>query len=362
MTVSPSPGAPAAVPPIETDALIVGAGPVGLFQVFELGLQDIRAHVVDSLPHVGGQCAELYADKPIYDIPGVPVCTGRELVERLQQQIAPFGASFHLGQEVRSLERAADGRFDVATSTGTRFLARTVFVAGGVGSFQPKALRLPGIERFAGTQLFYRVADAAAFAGRQVVVAGGGDSALDWAIHFASTGTARPARVTLLHRRDEFRALPATLRRLAELREAGAVEVVIGQPTGFETDGERLARLVLMRPDGSSTTLALDDLLVFHGLSPKLGPIAEWGLELDHKLVTVNPATFETSTPGVFAVGDICHYPGKRKLILCGFHEATLAAFAAVPYVDPERRALLQYTTSSPQLHRLLGVETPSQD
>ncbi|MBK1611931.1 ferredoxin--NADP(+) reductase [Rubrivivax gelatinosus] len=361
MTSSSPPGA-AAAPPIETDALIVGAGPVGLFQVFELGLQDIRAHVVDALPHVGGQCAELYADKPIYDIPGVPVCTGHELVERLQQQIAPFSPTLHLGQELRSLARTADGRFDCETSTGTRFLARTVFVAGGVGSFQPKTLRVAGIERLAGRQLFYRVRDAAAFAGRHLVIAGGGDSAVDWALHFAADGAQRAASVTLLHRRDEFRAAPAQVRRLAELRAAGTLRVVIGQITGFETEGETLARLQLMTADGGSDTLALEHLLVFHGLSPRLGPIADWGLELEHRLVTVNPASFETNVPGVFAVGDICHYPGKRKLILCGFHEATLAAFAAVPYVDAERRVLLQYTTSSPQLHRLLGVTTPSPD
>ncbi|MBZ8138938.1 ferredoxin--NADP(+) reductase [Rubrivivax gelatinosus] len=361
MTSSPPPGA-APLSPIETDALIVGAGPVGLFQVFELGLQDIRAHVVDVLPHVGGQCAELYADKPIYDIPGVPVCTGHELVERLQQQIAPFSPTLHLGQELRSLARAADGRFDCETSAGTRFLARTVFVAGGVGSFQPKTLRVAGIERFDGRQLFYRVRDAAAFAGRHLVIAGGGDSAVDWALHFAADGAQRAASVTLLHRRDEFRAAPAQVRRLAELRAAGTLRVVIGQITGFETEGDTLARLQLLTSDGASDTLALDSLLVFHGLSPRLGPIADWGLELEHKLVTVNPASFETSVPGVFAVGDICHYPGKRKLILCGFHEATLAAFAAVPYVDAERRVLLQYTTSSPQLHRLLGVQPPSPD
>lgn len=348
--------------PIETDAVIVGAGPVGLFQVFELGLLEISAHVVDSLVSVGGQCVELYPDKPIYDIPAVPVCTGQELTDNLLKQIEPFKPTFHLGQEVCVLRKQEDGRFFVETSAGTRFLSKTVFIAAGVGSFQSRTLKLEGIERFEGRQLFYRVKDPSRFHGRNIVVCGGGDSALDWALNLVG----KAESVVLVHRREQFRAAPASVAKMQALCDAFEMQMLIGQLTGFESEGEgdaeRLTSVKVSGLDGVTRRLPLDDLLVFYGMSPKLGPIAEWGLELERKQVAVDTEKFETSVPGIFAVGDINIYPGKKKLILSGFHEAALAAFGAMRYVFPEKRVLLQYTTTSPKLHKVLGVETPNFD
>jgi thioredoxin reductase (NADPH) len=345
--------------PIQTDAVIVGAGPVGLFQVFELGLLEIKAHIIDSLAYPGGQCIELYPDKPIYDIPAVPVCTGKELTDNLLKQIEPFGANFHLGQEVTQVEKQADGRFFVATSKGTRLLTKTVFIAGGVGSFQPRTLKVEGLDKFDGTQLHYRVRNPAQFAGRNLVIVGGGDSALDWALNFVQEGPNKAESVILIHRRDGFRAAPASVAKMRELCDAYEMQFVVGQVTGYEEADGRLTNIKVTGGDGVTRTMPLDMLLVFFGLSPKLGPIAEWGLNLDRKQITVDTEKFETSTPGIFAVGDINTYPGKKKLILSGFHEAALAAFGASPYIFPEKRVLLQYTTTSPKLHKVLGVETP---
>lgn len=346
--------------PIETDAVIVGAGPVGLFQVFELGLLEIKAHVVDSLAYPGGQCIELYPDKPIYDIPAVPICTGKELTDSLLRQIEPFGARFHLGQEVTAVGRREDGRFDVETSKGTRFLAKTIFVAGGVGSFQPRLLKIDGIDRHLESQLFYRVKSPARFAGKNLVVVGGGDSALDWALAFAQPGPHRAESVILVHRRDGFRAAPASVARMKSLCDDYEMQFVVGQVTGFEDDAQgRMNALKVTGGDGVTRVVPADMLLVFFGLSPKLGPIADWGLALERKQLVVDTEKFETNVPGIFAVGDVNTYPGKKKLILSGFHEAALAAFGAAPYVFPEKRVLLQYTTTSPKLHKVLGVETP---
>lgn len=345
--------------PIQTDAVIVGAGPVGLFQVFELGLLEIKAHIIDSLAYPGGQCIELYPDKPIYDIPAVPVCTGKELTDNLLKQIEPFGATFHLGQEVTQVEKQADGRFFVATSKGTQFLTKTVFIAGGVGSFQPRTLKVDGLEKFDGTQLHYRVKNPAQFAGKNLVIVGGGDSALDWALNFVQEGPNKAESVILIHRRDGFRAAPASVAKMRELCDAYEMQFVVGQVTGYEQADGRLTQIKVTGGDGVTRTMPLDMLLVFFGLSPKLGPIAEWGLSLDRKQITVDTEKFETSTPGIFAVGDINTYPGKKKLILSGFHEAALAAFGASPYIFPEKRVLLQYTTTSPKLHKVLGVESP---
>lgn len=345
--------------PIETDAVIIGAGPVGLFQVFELGLLEIKVHVVDSLAYPGGQCIELYPDKPIYDIPAVPVCTGRELTDNLLRQIEPFGASFHFGQEVSVLRREADGRFYLETSKGTRFLTKTVFIAGGVGSFQPRTLKVDGIEKFDGMQLFYRVRNPAQFAGKNLVIVGGGDSALDWTLNFVQEGPNKAESVILLHRRDGFRAAPASVARMRELCDALEMQFMVGQVSGFEERDGRLVAIKVSGGDGVTRVVPLDMLLVFFGLSPKLGPIADWGLAIERKQLVVDTEKFETSIPGIFAVGDINTYPGKKKLILSGFHEAALAAFAASPYVFPEKRVMLQYTTTSPKLHKVLGVESP---
>jgi thioredoxin reductase (NADPH) len=348
---------------IETDAVIVGAGPVGLFQVFELGLLEIKAHIVDSLAYPGGQCIELYPDKPIYDIPAVPVCTGKELTDNLLKQIEPFGATFHLGQEVTEVAKREDGRFDLATAKGTRFITKTVFIAGGVGSFQPRTLKVEGIDKHDGTQLHYRVRNPQQFAGKNLVIVGGGDSALDWALNFVQEGPHKAESVILIHRRDGFRAAPASVARMRELCEAYEMQFVVGQVTGIEEDADaRLKAIKITGADGVTRVMPLDMLLVFFGLSPKLGPIAEWGLGLERKQIVVDTEKFETNIPGIFAVGDINTYPGKKKLILSGFHEAALAAFGAAPYVFPEKRILLQYTTTSPKLHKVLGVETPTFD
>jgi thioredoxin reductase (NADPH) len=345
--------------PIETDAVIVGAGPVGLFQVFELGLLEIKAHIIDSLSYPGGQCIELYPDKPIYDIPAVPMCTGKELTDNLLKQIEPFGATFHLGQEVCSLEKQADGRFLLGTSKGTRLLTKTVFIAGGVGSFQPRMLRIDGLDKFLDTQLFYRVRNPGQFAGKNLVIIGGGDSALDWALNFVQEGPHRAESVILMHRRDGFRAAPASVAKMHELCAAMEMQFLVGQATGFEETDGRLSGLKVTGGDGVTRLVPLDMLLVFFGLSPKLGPIAEWGLGLERKQIVVDTEKFESSVPGIFAVGDINTYPGKKKLILSGFHEAALAAFGAAPYIFPEKRVMLQYTTTSPKLHKVLGVESP---
>ena len=339
-------------PPIETDAVIIGAGPVGLFQVFELGLLEIKAHVIDSLPEVGGQCIELYPDKPIYDIPAIPVCTGRELVSKLLKQIEPFAPQFHLNQEVSTLEKQTDGRFLITTSQDQHFLCKAVFIAAGVGAFQPRTLNLEGIEALVDQQVFYRIRDPEQFTGKKIVICGGGDSALDWALHFVG----KAASVTLIHRRDEFKATPQSVAKMRALCASGEMQLLIGQITGIEASNGKLTGIAITNIEGTVQAITLDSLLLFYGLSPKLGPIADWGLDIDRKQVAVDTACFQTSTPGIFAVGDINIYPGKKKLILSGFHEAALAAFAAAAYIAPEKQIQLQYTTTSPKLHKALGV------
>jgi thioredoxin reductase (NADPH) len=344
--------------PIETDAVIVGAGPVGLFQVFELGLLEIKAHVIDSLAYPGGQPVELYPDKPIYDIPAIPVCTGQELTDALLKQIEPFGATFHLGQEVTAVQKQTDGRFFVETSKGTRFLTKTIFIAAGVGAFQPRTLKVDGLDTFEGKQLFYRVKNPAEFTGKNLVIVGGGDSALDWALNFVE-GPNKAESVILIHRRDGFKAAPASVAKMKTLCDAYEMQFVIGQVTGIEEKNGRLAGAKVTGADGVTRVVPLDVLLVFFGLSPKLGPIAHWGLEIERKQLVVDTEKFSTSVPGIFAVGDINTYPGKKKLILSGFHECALAAFGAMPIIFPDKKVFLQYTTTSPKLHKVLGVESP---
>jgi len=342
--------------PTEADAVIIGAGPVGLFQVFELGLLEIKVHVIDSLPEAGGQCIELYPDKPIYDIPAIPVCSGRELTNNLLKQIEPFSPKFHLGQEVTQLEKQADGRFLIRTSQDQYFLSKTVFIAAGVGAFQPRLLNLAGIESLVDQQIFYRVKYPERFTGKRIVICGGGDSALDWVLYFAD----KAASVTLIHRRDDFKAAPQSIAKMRELCATGKIQLLIGQITGYETTENKLTDIVVTDIEGKTKMLPLDDLLIFFGLSPKLGPIAEWGLDIDRKQIAVDTEKFQTSIAGIYAVGDINVYPGKKKLILSGFHEAALAAFAAAAYLHPEKQIQLQYTTTSPKLHKVLGVKSPT--
>ncbi|MHB8815433.1 MAG: NAD(P)/FAD-dependent oxidoreductase [Steroidobacteraceae bacterium] len=338
--------------PIQTEVVIVGAGPCGLFQVFELGLLGIGAHVVDSLAHPGGQCTELYPDKPIYDIPALPVCGAQELVDRLMQQIKPFKPQFHLGQEVVQFARREDGRFAIATAAGTRFDAGTVVIAAGVGSFQARRIGIEGVEPFEGHGILYRVKDVGALERKRLVIFGGGDSALDWTLELAP----RARSVTLVHRRAEFRAAPASVARMKELVAAGRMRCFEALPHSLITANGTLGGVNIKTPDGTMHALEADHLLVFFGLHPKLGPIAEWGLELEKKALKVDTEKFQTSLPGVFAVGDINTYPGKKKLILSGFHEAALAAFGIQHHLFPQKRQFLQYTTTSPIMHQRLGV------
>lgn len=341
---------------IETDAVVIGAGPVGLFQVFQLGLLGIGAHVVDALPYPGGQPVELYPDKPIYDIPAIPACTGQELTDGLLRQIKPFCAHFHLGQTVTVVERQPDGRFLLVTDRQTRLLCRSVFIAAGVGAFEPKRLKLPGIEAFENSQLFYHVRQAADFASQHLVVVGGDDAAVRRAIEFAQPGPHRATSVTLVHRRDLLQTQIDGIDRLRELRNSGDLQIVVGQVTGFETASGRLSHISITGPDGKDQMLALDRLLVLQGLSPKLGPLTSWGLQLERKQLVVDAETSSTSVPGIFAVGDVNHYPGKKKLIVCGFHECVMAAYAAAPLIHPDQPVRVEYTTSSSRLHQLLGV------
>ena len=341
--------------PIDTEALVIGAGPVGLFQVFQLGLQGIACHLVDALPHPGGQCAELYAHKPIYDIPGLPCCTGQELVDRLQQQIAPFHPTLHLGQPIEHLERLPDQRLLLRTRSQQSFRTQTLFIAAGVGAFVARRLALQGLEAFEGTQVFVEDPAPQHWAHKHLVVVGDGDSALQTCLD-ACTGPHAAARVTLLHRRDQFNAEPE---RIAAMRQAcaeGRMHFHAGQPTGLRTAHGRLTDLELLNPQGETEWLPLDVLQTCLGLSPKLGPITQWGLAMERKQLVVNTENFMTSEPGVFAVGDINTYPGKKKLILCGFHEATLAAFGAAALLRPHEKTLLQYTTTSSLLHQRLGL------
>jgi thioredoxin reductase (NADPH) len=339
---------------VETDAVVIGAGPVGLFQVFQLGLQGITAHVIDALPHAGGQCVELYGDKPIYDIPGIPVCTGRELTDLLLRQIAPFKTQWHLNTLVSALTVQADGRLRIETSQGVQLQARTVFIAAGVGAFVPRTLKVEGIEKFVGTQVHYQnLPSSVDVTGRHVVVHGGDEPAVARAVELAEQG--RAARVSLLHRRDVFQAPQPLLGKLQALLALGSVEVVAAQITGIVTTNDRLSALQVVDADGSTRALALDLLVAVLGISPRLGPIADWGIAMDRKQLVVDTEAFRTSVPGIYAVGDINTYPGKRKLILCGFHEATLAAFGAAEALKGDKVAL-QYTTTSPRLHQLLGV------
>jgi len=337
---------------IRADAVIIGAGPCGLFQAFELGLLGISSHIVDSLAHPGGQCAELYPDKPIYDIPALPVCNAQELVDRLMQQIKPFAPQFHLGQEVNEFAKLESGRFQIRTSTGTTFDAATVVIAAGVGSFQPRRIGIEGAQAFEGEHIHYRVRRAADLHDQQLVIFGGGDSALDWTLELATKARA----LTLVHRRADFRAVPASVARMRELVASGRIRHLEALPQSLIVENGRLAGVNVKATDGQIHALAADKLLVFFGLHPKLGPIAEWGLALEKKALLVDTEKFETSLPGVFAVGDINFYPGKKKLILSGFHEAALAAFGIQHHLFPEKKQFLQYTTTSPIMQKRLGV------
>ena len=340
---------------VHTDALIIGAGPVGLFAVFELGLLDVKAHVIDILDRPGGQCAELYPEKPIYDIPGLPVVTGQELTDRLLEQIKPFEPVFHFGQRVDALRRV-EGGFEVETDAGSKFFAKVIVIAAGGGSFTPKRPPLAGIETFEGTSVFYSVRKMDAFRDKKVVVVGGGDSALDWTLSLEPVAKS----VTLIHRRDEFRAAPDSVNKMRALVQEGRMKFILGQVTKLNGQGAELKSLTVRGPVSGGREeefeIEAERLMPFFGLTMKLGPIANWGLNLHENLIAVDTEKFETSEPGIFAIGDINWYPGKLKLILSGFHEAALMAQQAHRIVYPGKKVVFQYTTSSSSLQKKLGV------
>ena len=339
--------------PIKTDVLIIGAGPIGLFAVFELGLLDMKAHLVDILDKIGGQCAELYPEKPIYDIPGIPYTSAQGLVDALLQQIKPFNAQYHLNEMVETVEKIGDPLFRVKTDQGKEFESKIVVIAAGGGSFQPKRPPIPGVEPYEGKSIFYAVRKMEAFRGKRVVIVGGGDSALDWTLNLAPIAS----HLTLVHRRSEFRASPDSVNKMMALVGEGKIDFVLGQVTSLQGEGGQLSKALVKTNDGSSFDIACDAMLPFFGLTMKLGPVANWGFELkNNELIPVNTESFETSMPGIFAIGDINWYPGKLKLILSGFHEAALMAQKAYRYVYPDKRLVFQYTTSSTSLQKKLGV------
>ena len=338
---------------IKTDAVIIGAGPVALFAVFELGLLDIKADVIDILDKPGGQCAELYPEKPIYDIPALPVVTGKELTDRLIEQIKPFNPVFHLQQRVDELEPIDEGGFRLKTDTGVQFEAKIVIIAAGGGSFTPKRPPLAGIEEMEGKSVFYSVRRIEDFRDRTILIAGGGDSALDWAL--ALQGVAK--RITLIHRREEFRAAPDSVNKMRALADAGKMDFIIGQVMELHGDEGQLESASIRGKDGETSRLACDTLLPFFGLTMKLGPVADWGLNLNENKIPVDTEKYETSQERIFAIGDINTYPGKLKLILSGFHEAALMARQAHRYVYPDAKYMFQYTTTSTSIHKKLGVK-----
>jgi thioredoxin reductase (NADPH) len=336
---------------IQTDVVIVGAGPVGLFAVFELGLNDMKCHLVDILDKPGGQCAELYPEKPIYDIPGIPMVTGQELTDRLMDQIKPFHPVFHLNQMAESLTRTPEGKWRVVTDAEVIIDATVVVIAAGGGSFVPKKPPIKGIEAYEGKSVFYSVRRMETFRDRTILVAGGGDSALDWTLNLQPLAS----RLALVHRRDEFRAAPDSVKKMRELVAGNKIDLHIAQITELIGEGGQLEAVTLKAED-RTFTIPCDTLLPFYGLTMKLGPVANFGINLHENVIPVDTEKFESNERTIFAIGDINTYPGKLKLILSGFHEAALMAQQAFHYVHPDRKLRFQYTTSSSDLHHKLGV------
>jgi thioredoxin reductase (NADPH) len=338
--------------PVETDVVIIGAGPVGLFAVFELGLNDMKSHLIDILDRPGGQCAELYPEKPIYDIPALPIVTGQQLTDALMEQIKPFHPVFHLNQMAESLTKREDGRWEVKTDGGTHLIAKVVVIAAGGGSFMPKKPPIAGIDEYENKSVFYAVRRMETFRDRNILIAGGGDSALDWTLNLQPMAST----LQLIHRRDDFRAAPDSVSKMRELVAAGKVKLHIGQIVELVGEGGQLEGVRVKPDDRDAYVVPCDMLLPFFGLTMKLGPVANFGLNLTENLIPVDTEKFETSEPGIFAIGDINSYPGKLKLILSGFHEAALMAQAAFRIVHPTAKYRFQYTTSSSSLQEKLGV------
>ncbi len=337
---------------ISTDVIIVGAGPAGLFAVFELGLNDMKCHLVDILDKEGGQCAELYPEKPIYDIPGLPMVSGQGLVDALKAQIEPFNPVFHLNQMAESLTKTDEGKWRLTTDAGTILEAPVVVIAAGGGSFVPKKPPIKGIEEYEAKSVFYSVRRMETFRERNILIAGGGDSALDWTLNLQPLAS----KLTLVHRRDDFRAAPDSVNKMRELVAAGKIDLHIGQIVQLHGEGGQIEAVTLKPDSGDTYTIACDTLMPFYGLTMKLGPVANFGINLHQNLINVDTEKFETEVKTIFAIGDINTYPGKLKLILSGFHEAALMAQQAFRYVHPDRKLRFQYTTSSSDLQTKLGV------
>ena len=335
---------------IKTDVVIIGAGPVGLFSVHQLGIKGLKAEVIDNLDKIGGQCIELYPDKPIYDIPAIPECSGKSLTDRLLKQIKPFKANFHLNEKVQELKKD-NNLWQIKTNKGKSFISPNVIIAGGVGSFVPRKLPLKELEKFEGKHVFYSVDNKDKFKDKNIAIFGGGDSALDWALELSKI-----AKVSLIHRRNEFRGTPHTLSELEKLKKDG--KILIKTPFQIKSinEGNKLKSITLGDDDGKKENIEADTILCFFGLIMQLGPIAEWDLNINKKVIPVNTENFETNKKGIFAVGDICTYPGKLKLILSGFHEAALASVECFKRARPNEKYRFQFTTSSKEIQERLGV------
>ncbi|MDA9898556.1 NAD(P)/FAD-dependent oxidoreductase [Candidatus Pelagibacter ubique] len=336
---------------IKTDTLIIGAGPVGLFCVHQLGIIGLKCEVVDNLDKIGGQCIELYPDKPIYDIPAVPECTGEELTKNLIKQIKAFKTNFHLNERVEEIKKV-EKKWLIKTNKGTEFEASSIIIAAGVGSFEPRKFPSKEIEKYEDKQILYSIKDKTIFKDKTVTIFGGGDSALDWAIELSNT-----SKVILVHRREEFRGMQASIDKVNQLKEEGKIEVHTKYQLDLVNGNEKVESINIKHDDDSIKEIKTDYVLGFFGLIMKLGPIAEWGLNLDKKTIPVNTENFETNKEGIFAIGDICSYPGKLKLILSGFHEGALAARGCFKYAKPDEKYRFEFTTSSKTVKGRLGVK-----
>ena len=336
---------------IKTDVVIIGAGPVGLFAIHQLGIKGLKAEVIDNLDKAGGQCIELYPDKPIYDIPALSECNGKSLTDDLLKQVKPFKTNFHFNERVQEVKEE-NGKWKVKTNKDKEFLTPNIIIAGGVGSFEPRKLPLKELEKFEGKNVFYSISNKELFKNKKIAIFGGGDSALDWSLELSKT-----SKVTLIHRRNEFRGAPHTLQQLEKLKKEGKLSIKTPFQINSINDGESLNSITIKNEDGKIEKIETNTILIFFGLIMQLGPIAEWGLNMTRKTIDVNTKNFETNKPGIFAIGDICNYPGKLKLILSGFHEAALASVECFKRARPNEKFRFQFTTSSKEIQDRLGVK-----
>ncbi|MFL2887501.1 MAG: ferredoxin--NADP(+) reductase [Pelagibacterales bacterium MED-G40] len=336
---------------IKTDVVIIGAGPVGLFAIHQLGIKGLKVEVIDNLDKAGGQCIELYPDKPIYDIPAVSECNGKSLTDDLLKQVKPFKTNFHFNERVQEIKEE-NGKWKVRTNKDKEFLTPNIIIAGGVGSFEPRKLPLKELERFEGKNVFYSISNKELFKNKKIAIFGGGDSALDWSLELSKT-----SKVTLIHRRNEFRGTPHTLQQLEKLKKESKLSIKTPFQINSVNEGESLNSISIKNDDGKIEKIETNIILIFFGLIMQLGPIAEWGLNMTRKTIDVNTENFQTNKPGIFAIGDICNYPGKLKLILSGFHEAALASVECFKRARPNEKYRFQFTTSSKEIQGRLGIK-----